>query len=112
MKTCEELDLLTCNALPNCSGDRNPSCLLRDVLGAVALRVAGGGLKLVHLFVLNGKHTDTGIEPGTSIFDLTTPAPLHQWCVPVKKGVHYADALLLPSTVISGRAGTLVGRRS
>ena len=43
-------------------------------------------LGLVHSFVeLNGKHTDTGIEPGTPIFDLTAPAPLHQWCVPVKE---------------------------
>ena len=60
-------------------------------------------ISLVHSFVeLNGKHTDTGIEPGTPIFDLTAPAPLHQWCVPVKRGVRGTLPMLtplLPSTV-------------
>ena len=54
-------------------------------------------LGLVHSFVeLNGKHTDTGIEPGTPIFDLTVPAPLHQWCVPVKKRSNGTLPVLTP----------------
>ena len=54
-------------------------------------------ISLVHSFVeLNRKHTDTGIEPGTPNFDLTAPAPLHQWCVPVKKRSNETLPVLTP----------------